>query len=148
MAPSFVDCGVASLYCAEEVSETTWDEEESGGACLQVEAKSQPAVFLDFPVEDEEAISTLLLKEAQYMPEPDYSARYVVQELDAEARLECVRWIQKVDGAHLQWPPSCRPVLSNRPIFEVSDADISDDNLLADPLSESRYCAAMKSVVL
>lgn len=104
MAPSFVDCGVASLYCAEEVSETTWDEEEE---CHDVRVEgvlsSQPAVFLDFPVEDEEAISTLLLKEAQYMPEPDYSARYV-QELDAEARHECVRWIQKVQSFYNYGP--------------------------------------------
>lgn len=117
MAPSIVDCGVASLYCAEEVSETTWDEEEESRD-VRVEgvlSLSQPAVFLDFPVEDEEAISTLLLKEAQYMPEPDYSSRYYVQELDAEARLECVRWIQKVDDdTHLNL--QC-PVLSNRPIF-------------------------------
>jgi cyclin D1/2/4 len=55
-------------------------------------------------VEDEEAISTLLLKEAQYMPEPDYSARYYVQELDAEARLECVRWIQKVQSFYNYGP--------------------------------------------
>lgn len=106
MAPSFVDCGVASLYCAEEVSETTWGDDEDNVVAArdapvllllsESMSVSQPAVFLDFPVEDDEAISTLLLKEGQYMPEADYSARYFVQELDAEARLECVRWIQKV----------------------------------------------------
>ena len=92
MAPS-----VESLYCAEEVSEATWDDEDAG-ECLHAQpvAESQPAVFLDFPVEDDEAISTLLLKEGQYMPEADYSNRYHAQELSAGARLEAVQWIQKV----------------------------------------------------
>lgn len=95
MAPSFV---VESLYCAEEVSDTTWDEEEQQPQ-QQLQVQQPAVVFLDFPVEDEEAISTLLAKEGQYMPEPDYTSRYFARELDGEARLECVRWIQKVNLA-------------------------------------------------
>ena len=92
MAPS-----VESLYCAEEVSETTWDDEDTGECRLARRvADSRSAVFLDFPVEDDEAISTLLLKEGQYMPETDYSRRYHAQELCAGTRLEAVQWIQKV----------------------------------------------------
>ncbi|XP_024383723.1 cyclin-D4-2 isoform X4 [Physcomitrium patens] len=94
MSPS-VDC-VASLYCAEDVSAATWGDEDSG-KCAYLESVSelQPTVFLDFSVEDDDAVSTLLLKEAQYMPEPDYSERYHSRELSNGARLDAVRWIQK-----------------------------------------------------
>lgn len=97
---------VESLYCAEEVSETTWDDEEEG-ECVSVlpappKLESQLAVFLDFPVEDDEAISTLLLKEKLYMPEGDYSGRHHAQELSSEARLEAVTWIQKVRASLLK----------------------------------------------
>jgi hypothetical protein len=90
MAPS-----VESLYCAEEVGGGAWDGEEHDVGSSEVSG-FQPAVFLDFPVEDDEAVSAMLRKEGQYMPEANYSGRYHAQELSGAARLEAVRWIQKV----------------------------------------------------
>lgn len=112
MSPS-VDC-VASLYCAEDVSAATWGDEDSG-KCAYLESVSelQPTVFLDFSVEDDDAVSTLLLKEAQYMPEPDYSERYHSRELSNGARLDAVRWIQKVTN----FTKTCS--LYYQPVLEV-----------------------------
>uniref|UniRef100_A0A7I4AZF3 Cyclin N-terminal domain-containing protein n=1 Tax=Physcomitrium patens TaxID=3218 RepID=A0A7I4AZF3_PHYPA len=93
MSPS-VDC-LASLYCAEDVSGTAWNESEMCGAADRV-FESQPAVFMDFPVEDDEAIATLLMKEAQFMPEADYLERYQSRKLSLEARLAAIEWILKV----------------------------------------------------
>jgi hypothetical protein len=56
-------------------------------------------VFLDFPVEDEEAISTLLQKEAHSMPEEDYLGRYHARSLNAGARQNAIRWMLKVEPA-------------------------------------------------
>ena len=96
MAPS-VDC-MASLYCAEDVSGSAWDDDER---CEYTEVQTvndfHPAVFLDFPVTDEEAISTLLQKESHYMPEEDYLERYHARSLNAGARQNAIRWMLKVD---------------------------------------------------
>lgn len=107
MAPS-IDC-IASLYCAEDVSGSGWDDENEGTDCaLQVvndlfhsssTATTTATVFLDFPVEDEEAISTLLQKEAHSMPEEDYLGRYHARSLNAGARQNAIRWMLKVEPA-------------------------------------------------
>jgi len=106
MAPS-IDC-IASLYCAEDVSGSGWDDENEGTDCaLQVvndqfhsssTATTTATVFLDFPVEDEEAISTLLQKEAHSMPEEDYLGRYHARSLNAGARQNAIRWMLKVQA--------------------------------------------------
>lgn len=97
MVPS-VDC-MASLYCAEDVSGSAWDDDER---CEYTEVQTvndfHPAVFLDFPVTDEEAISTLLQKESHYMPEEDYLERYHSRSLNTGARQNAIRWMLKVDN--------------------------------------------------
>lgn len=109
MAPS-IDC-IASLYCAEDVSGSGWDDENEGADyALQVvndpfhsssttTIGATPGLFLDFPVEDEEAISTLLQKEAHSMPEEDYLGRYHARNLNAGARQSAIRWMLKVEPA-------------------------------------------------
>ncbi len=101
MAPS-IDC-IASLYCAEDVSGSAWDDEEEEDNKNREEVEGvqrsihvQPVVFLDFPVEDEEAISMLMQKEACYMPEADYSGRYESNDLNAAARQDAISWMLKV----------------------------------------------------
>lgn len=112
MSPS-VDC-LASLYCAEDVSGTAWNESEMCGAADRV-FESQPAVFMDFPVEDDEAIATLLMKEAQFMPEADYLERYQSRKLSLEARLAAIEWILKVKYASF-----VRLVFSSRLVNVIS----------------------------
>ncbi|KAG0559519.1 hypothetical protein KC19_10G111400 [Ceratodon purpureus] len=103
MAPT-----VESLYCAEDVGASEWGEEHDVGVAesrVEVPVSGfQPAVFLDFPVEDDEAISEMLLKEGQHMPEASYSGRYRALELSSAARLEAVRWIQKVQSFYKYSP--------------------------------------------
>ncbi|KAH9575838.1 hypothetical protein CY35_01G132200 [Sphagnum magellanicum] len=105
MAPS-IDC-IASLYCAEDVSGSAWDDEEEEDNKNREEMEGvqrsihvQPVVFLDFPVEDEEAISMLMQKEACYMPEADYSGRYESNDLNAAARQDAINWMLKVQAYH------------------------------------------------
>jgi cyclin D1/2/4 len=84
------------------VSGSAWDDEEEHiknreeMEGVQRSIHVQPVVFLDFPVEDEEAISMLMQKEACYMPEADYSGRYESNDLNAAARQDAISWMLKV----------------------------------------------------
>ncbi len=98
MAPS-IDC-IASLYCAEDVTGGEWDDEEQESGQIEVQRLTtdflQPIVFLDFPVEDDDAIAVLLQKESRYMPEADYPGRYRSRDLNAGARQNAISWMLKV----------------------------------------------------
>lgn len=113
MAPSiggFANISSVNLFCAEEVDGGMWDDdgddeeegEESGEVLKKVAQKKKltdchpPVVFLDFPVEDDEAISVLMLKEACYMTDAEYSGKYRSRSLNAEARQNAIRWMLKV----------------------------------------------------
>jgi len=116
MAPSiggFANISSVNLFCAEEVDGGMWDDdgddeeeegegEESGEVLKKVTQKKKltdchpPVVFLDFPVEDDEAISVLMLKEACYMTDAEYSGKYRSRSLNAEARQNAIRWMLKV----------------------------------------------------
>ncbi|CAK9255004.1 unnamed protein product [Sphagnum jensenii] len=111
MAPS-VDCIAASLYCAEEdvSSGCAWDhddDDEEGMSKRTVElhrrltdSMEAPVVLLDFPVEDDEAISMLMHKEARSMPEADYLGTFLSHHLHVEARQNAIRWMLKVQEYH------------------------------------------------
>jgi cyclin D1/2/4 len=102
MAPS-IDC-IASLYCAEDVTGGEWDDEEQESGQMEVQRLTtdllQPIVFLDFPVEDDDAIAVLLQKESRYMPEADYPGRYRSRDLNAGARQNAISWMLKVQACH------------------------------------------------
>lgn len=121
MAPSiggFANISSVNLFCAEEVNGGMWDDdgddeeeegegEESGEVLKKVLQKKKltdchpPVVFLDFPVEDDEAISVLMLKEACYMTDAEYSGKYRSRSLNAEARHNAIRWMLKVGNLSL-----------------------------------------------
>ncbi len=136
MAPS-VDCIAASLYCAEEdvSSGSAWDhddDDEEGKSKRTVElhrrltdSMEAPVVLLDFPVEDDDAISMLMHKEARSMPEADYSGTFLSHHLHAEARQNAIRWMLKVLGFLLQ----CVTEKCNRDLLAHPDRHLSSSGL-------------------
>ncbi len=136
MAPS-VDCIAASLYCAEEdvSSECAWDhddDEQEGKSKRTVElhrrltdSMEAPVVLLDFPVEDDDAISMLMHKEVRSMPEADYSGTFLSHHLHAEARQNAIRWMLKVLG----FLPQCMTEKCNRELLAHPDRHLSSSGL-------------------
>ncbi len=136
MAPS-VDCIAASLYCAEEdvSSGCAWDhddDDEEGKSKRTVEFHRRltdsieaPVVLLDFPVEDDDAISMLMHKEVRSMPEADYSGTFLSHHLHAEARQNAIRWMLKVLG----FLPQCMTEKCNRDLLAHPDRHLSSSGL-------------------
>ncbi|CAM6084917.1 unnamed protein product [Calypogeia fissa] len=96
MAPG-IDC-VPSLFCAEEVSGSGWDDESSSYGEVDLVDDLYNVVLQGFPVKNEQAISALLEKECRLMPEADYLARFQSEGLNAGARQNAISWMLKVQA--------------------------------------------------
>jgi hypothetical protein len=94
MAPG-IDC--PSLFCAEEVSGSAWDD-DSNSSYGEVDLVDDlyNVVLQGFPVKSEQAISDLLEKESLLTPEADYLARFQSNRLNVGARQNAISWMLKV----------------------------------------------------
>ncbi|KAH7524309.1 cyclin-D4-2 [Ziziphus jujuba] len=117
MAPSF-DCAVSSLLCAEDKS--IFDDSDYGGLVEEFEDTTtwyhrnhrthvqNRSIGNGFglPLQSDECLASMVEKECQHLPNPDYLKRLQSGDLDNGARKEAVDWISKAN-AHLSFGPLC-----------------------------------------
>ncbi|GKV53322.1 hypothetical protein SLEP1_g59855 [Rubroshorea leprosula] len=115
MAPSF-DYAVTSLLCAEDNNSIFDDNECFGGLGDEFECTwnrryrrnlNQNRGFHDgnaLPLQSEECLSLMVVKEHQHMPNADYLNRLQSRDLEVGARTEALDWIEKVH-AHFGFGP-------------------------------------------
>ncbi|CAL9111092.1 unnamed protein product [Musa textilis] len=111
MAPTF-DSAASTLFCAEDNNSVLGldEEEEEGGHGLgwvsEVESSDFYGDFVvDFPVQSDECVGSLVGRETEHMPREDYAVRLRSGALDLAIRRYAVDWIWKVVHAHYSFGP-------------------------------------------